>query len=66
MMQNHVDGEIMLTAPQPPSPGVPTDLEYRAVALQQAVQAGGGKANRAWILDAASEFETYLRDGRAA
>jgi hypothetical protein len=65
-MTNHVDGEIILPGTAPVIRAPYTDIDIRSVALTQAVQAGGGKANRAWILDAADEFETYLRDGKAA
>jgi hypothetical protein len=71
--ENHVDGEIVvpvgpsleeaLANLRPAIPAPHTEIDIRAVALQQAVLAGGGKANREWILGVAKGFEDYLRNG---
>lgn len=59
---NTVDGEIRV----PIEPGASRmDLEYRAMALNAAVQMGQGKASREWTLNVAKDFENYLRNGAA-
>lgn len=58
---NNVDGEIRV----PAFPAPRTDQDIRAVALNAAVQAGGGRARKEWMLDVAKDFENFLRNGAA-